>query len=625
MLLKNCFTITVFVACSAALAGGCGGLRRLPIQRQRTAAPPASAAAPRVWTRRPARAAAWARARAAAPGGSTDPFDAGGSDAVFVDSGAVDVPVSNCVAGGACVPANPCHKGMFVCNEGAMTCMELTDTQANGTVCGHEHGLPQRDLRRVHRGHGVRRDRQAVPRRQHRLHDGRARLHGDGQQAERHELRHRDGLPGGDLRDLPDGRPVPADEPVSQRDAGLLGRGADLHGREHQRRRGHRLRRGHGVQRDGACAACVAGMTCTVPGKPCSRGTIACNTGTPVCIESGNHPTGRRAAPTWSAATAPAPRARWGRSASPRIRATPASPSARRRSAARTPATRSPTAPQCGTDRVCNAGTCVSCAAGASCQPTNPCKTGATSCATGSPVCMESGNRASGTMCGANMVCNATGTCVTCRPTAPARRPIPATPGRSPARRARRSAPTAGQNQCRRHRLRREPGVQDRQLRRVRRESALPADQPVQERRDVVRDRRVGVRGDDQQGRRHAVRRGPVVRERHADAAGDVQRERGVRGRDDAVPEPDLQHRRHRLRDLPDRSDQLPHRLQGPDARRDELRPVRQRLSGAAAGDGHRRLRQLHLQHLLQSRLTSSARRRSASPCASRPGGTSRT
>ena len=57
MLLKNCFTITLFIACSAALAGGCGGLRRLPL-RATTVARPASAAAPRGWTRRPVRAAA---------------------------------------------------------------------------------------------------------------------------------------------------------------------------------------------------------------------------------------------------------------------------------------------------------------------------------------------------------------------------------------------------------------------------------------------------------------------------------------------------------------------------------------------------------------------------------------
>ena len=110
MLLKNCFTITVFVACSAALAGGCGGLRRLPLS-----GPDGGTAGHRRQLRGrgrggrhgrqlAARAPAAARAAAAT-------FDAGGGDAVFLDSGAVDVPVSNCVAGGACVPANPCRRG----------------------------------------------------------------------------------------------------------------------------------------------------------------------------------------------------------------------------------------------------------------------------------------------------------------------------------------------------------------------------------------------------------------------------------------------------------------------------------------------------------------------------------
>ena len=225
---------------------------------------------------------------------------------------------------------------------------------------------------------------------------------------------------------------------------------------------------------------------------------------------------------------------------------------------------------QCGTDRVCNAGTCVSCSAGASCQPTNPCKTGATSCATGSPVCMESGNRASGTMCGANMVCNATGSCVSCSVNSACPPTNPCHTGTLMCATGTPVCTDTGQSSGRRDNLRREPGVQDRRLRRVRRKSGLPADQPVQERRDIVRDRRVGLRGDEQQGCRDAVRRGPVVRERHADAARDVQRERGVRRRHDGVPaRHPLQHRRHRLRDLPDRSDQLPHRLQGPDARRE--------------------------------------------------------
>ena len=129
MLLKGCLKITVFVACSAALAG-CGGLRRLPLNADGDAGPTGSAGSCGRRGRQLRRRHGRQRRR---QHGDTD---GGLDDAMFVDSGNVDVPVSNCVAGGACVPANPCHKGMFVCNEGAMTCMELTDMQANGTVCG---------------------------------------------------------------------------------------------------------------------------------------------------------------------------------------------------------------------------------------------------------------------------------------------------------------------------------------------------------------------------------------------------------------------------------------------------------------------------------------------------------
>jgi hypothetical protein len=61
----------------------------------------------------------------------------------------------------------------------------------------------------------------------------------------------------------------------------------------------------------------------------------------------------------------------------------------------------------CGTDRVCDpAGACVACAAGASCQlDTQPCKTGIVSCRTAVPVCMASGNVADGTACGVKRAC----------------------------------------------------------------------------------------------------------------------------------------------------------------------------------------------------------------------------
>ena len=69
----------------------------------------------------------------------------------------------------------------------------------------------------------------------------------------------------------------------------------------------------------------------------------------------------------------------------------------------------------CGTNMVCSNGTCVPCTPGTSCQPSNPCRTGATSCVTGASVCAETGNQPNGTSCGMNKVCNA-GACVICTP-----------------------------------------------------------------------------------------------------------------------------------------------------------------------------------------------------------------
>ena len=56
----------------------------------------------------------------------------------------------------------------------------------------------------------------------------------------------------------------------------------------------------------------------------------------------------------------------------------------------------------CGTNQVCNTGACVTCQAGMSCTPNNPCHTGALSCATGTPLCSDTGsNLPDGTGCGA--------------------------------------------------------------------------------------------------------------------------------------------------------------------------------------------------------------------------------
>src|SRR4051794_38036696 len=111
MLLNRSATIVVLVA-----VAGCGGLRRLPLNA-RDAGPTGDGGS-----------AAGATGRGGTGGGAVDGGpggSAGGSTGgvMIVDGGSVDAPV--CVAGGACVPANPCHKGQFVCIEGAMSCMDM--------------------------------------------------------------------------------------------------------------------------------------------------------------------------------------------------------------------------------------------------------------------------------------------------------------------------------------------------------------------------------------------------------------------------------------------------------------------------------------------------------------------
>ena len=110
----------------------------------------------------------------------------------------------------------------------------------------------------------------------------------------------------------------------------------------------------------GACVACTAGLACT-PANACHAGFTACSP-TITCADSGNALVNGTV---------------------------------------------------CGTNRVCNSGTCGACTAGASCQPTNLCRTGATSCVTGTSVCAETGNRPNGTACGTNQVCN-NGSCAAC-------------------------------------------------------------------------------------------------------------------------------------------------------------------------------------------------------------------
>src|SRR4051812_4670596 len=85
------------------------------------------------------------------------------------------------------------------------------------------------------------------------------------------------------------------------------------------------------VCRQGACMDCRAGQDCVPTGQLCRIGITSCNTGTAVCIDSGNAANGK----------------------------------------------------DCGTGKVCSNGSCLACSAGTACVPTNPCHKGTLSCGAG--------------------------------------------------------------------------------------------------------------------------------------------------------------------------------------------------------------------------------------------------
>jgi sugar lactone lactonase YvrE len=114
----------------------------------------------------------------------------------------------------------------------------------------------------------------------------------------------------------------------------------------------------------GTCTPCTSNTTCTPTSAPCHTGTTSCATGVQTCTDNG----GKQSDGT-----------------------------------------------MCGSMEVCNSGECVSCPQGQACVPSdNACHTGSQDCSTGVPVCTDTqGILSNGSSCGTNQVCNG-GTCVAC-------------------------------------------------------------------------------------------------------------------------------------------------------------------------------------------------------------------
>jgi len=171
-----------------------------------------------------------------------------------------------------------------------------------------------------------------------------------------------------------------------------------------------------GVCFGGVCTACNAGQDCSVAGS-CAKKTIECSTGQPECTAAGNVSDGTPCASGMYCYSGVCSACTVGASC------TPVNPCHKGSvgSCAGGVATCTDTTVNatngttCGTNMVCNAGTCMACTAGALCTPTNVCDVGQTSCQTGASVCTDTGANPAktGSACGTNAVCNG-GTCVSC-------------------------------------------------------------------------------------------------------------------------------------------------------------------------------------------------------------------
>jgi alpha-tubulin suppressor-like RCC1 family protein len=227
---------------------------------------------------------------------------------------------SNCTAGKTCAVANPCHVGRIACGDAGPICQDTQGTQPNGTSCG-----------------------------------------------------------GGDAGSGgPDG-------------------GTGM------------------VCSAGACVACSEGSACTLSDQPCELGQTSCGTGSPVCKQAGNVKDGIGCGSGMVCASGACKACTDGASCVPTNACNQGKLSCSGTVTCVDQQVPITDGSSCGTDQVCSAGTCISCKVGQSCTlpASEPCRTGATTCNTGQPVCVESGNVTNGNSCGSGMVCS-DGACTAC-------------------------------------------------------------------------------------------------------------------------------------------------------------------------------------------------------------------
>ncbi len=169
------------------------------------------------------------------------------------------------------------------------------------------------------------------------------------------------------------------------------------------------------VCNDGACGACTVGTTC-VPTDLCHTGSQVCDTGGPTCVDTGNSAPNGTVCATDKVCN--------NGSCNTCIANLPCSPANSCHQGTTSCATgvsvcvdttmNVANGTTCGTNQVCNNGMCNACTANVACTPNNVCHNGLTSCSSGTSQCVDNmTNVMNGQMCGTDLVCN-NGTCSPC-------------------------------------------------------------------------------------------------------------------------------------------------------------------------------------------------------------------
>ena len=175
---------------------------------------------------------------------------------------------------------------------------------------------------------------------------------------------------------------------------------------------------GHVCGADASCVACAAGAVC-VPENPCHAGALACDSGAPVCVDSG---VPIAAGTVCGAGKVCAPDGTCGLCADGggcvvdgtcNLGAVTCSTGVARCVSL---GLSQPSGSACGDGHVCASdGSCVACIAGGACTPANHCRVGVVDCATGGQRCVDTGKAVTaGTTCGTARVCDPSGSCVSC-------------------------------------------------------------------------------------------------------------------------------------------------------------------------------------------------------------------